>query len=141
MTGLARLGATAFALWGILHIVGATMILMALMRSGASGAYAYYGLEGEDLPDIAGSVLGYFSYMIVLAGAAALGVAVRLNSRNSEIGLAINTALTLLVEIGLIVFLLVPGHVGIVESAPGLLLAALGIVAGGLACRREHAHA
>ena len=141
MTGLSKLGAAAFALWGILHIVGAAMILVALMRNGASGAYAYYGFEGADLPDIAGSVLGYFSYLIALAGAAALGVAARLNSRNSEIGLAINTALTLLVEIGLIVFLLVPGHVGIMESAPGLFLAALGIVAGGLACKGEHVHA
>ncbi len=43
-----------------------------------------------------------------------------------------------LVEVGLILFLVVPGFTPIAEASLGLIFFAVGVVAGGIACRAEH---
>ncbi len=141
MFRLSHISTLAFALWGLLHLAGAAMILARLQGEGAGPAYALYGHDGSPLPAVTGAVLGYFSWLIGAAGLAALALALTLNRRNSEVGLALNTALTGLVETGLVLFLLLPGHLSLAESLPGLVLAAAGITLGGIACRRSHAHA
>ena len=41
---LARTGAMAFLLWGLLHITGSAFILVELVNGGPSAGYAVYGL-------------------------------------------------------------------------------------------------
>ena len=87
---------------------------------------------------MAGAILAYFAYGLVCIGAAVAAVAVRLNWRNSQPGLVANTALTGLTEIGLVLFLLIPGYVPMLQALPGLLLFAGAMVLGGVACSRDH---
>lgn len=138
MSKLAKAGAVAFGLWGVLHVAGGGAILVATISGGAERGFAFYGHGGASLPAATGGVLAYFAYLLVLAGLAAAAVALRLNWRNSELGLALNTGLILAIELGLILFLLIPGHLALAEAWPGFLLFALGATFGGIACREVH---
>lgn len=114
------------------------MILAAAWSSPDAG-FAFYGTNAPPYDALAGDILSYFSYLLICAGAAALLIGIRGNWANSESALAANTALVVLVEIGLIVFLLMPGHLGLTDALPGFVLAAIGIVVGGIACRPAQA--
>lgn len=141
MSRLAKSGAIAFALWGLLHIAGGLAILFTTLTGGAGAGFAFYGHDGTPLPAATGGILGYFAYFLVLSGGTALAIAIAMNWRNSETGLALNTGLVLAVEIGLIAFLLIPGHLDLADAWPGLVLFILGATLGGVACRKEHADA
>jgi hypothetical protein len=138
---LARIGAIAFVLWGMLHIAGSGLVLAELASGGPAAGFEVYGTTATVDATIAGSVLGYMSFLIFAAGLAVAAVAVRMNWRNSELGLTLNTGLVLLIEIGLVIFLLVPGHVSIAEAVPGIGLFLIAAVCGGVACRRGAQHA
>ena len=141
MTRTAKAGAIAFGAWGVLHIVGGGAILASTIVGGPGEGYAFYGHDGTPLPGATGAILGYFCYLLILVGLAAIAIAARMNWYNSETGLALNTGLILAVEIGLILFLMLPGHLAFSDGLPGFLLFATGAVLGGIACRRDAAHA
>jgi len=141
MMNYAKLGAIGFGLWGLLHIAGAGFILSATLGSGAAEGYAVYGYDGGPLPGATGAVLAYFAYFLALSGAAVLGIAVKMNWSNSQAGLAINTALVLAIEVGLIVFLIVPGYLSFLDALPGFVFFAIGAILGGIACTRDPSHA
>jgi len=133
----AKIGATAFVLWGLLHIVGGSAILVALGDSPAAG-YAIYQESAAPYTALAGSVLGYLAYGFVWIAAIVTYVGIRLNWRNSQAGLALNTALVGLTDLGLVVFLVLPGYLGWGDASPGLVLFAVGAIAGGIACNAAH---
>jgi len=139
MTKIAKAGAICFFLWGALHLAGGAAILFAILSSGASAGYAFYDPAGGGFPPLAGAVLAYLAYDLTAAGIAAMVLAVMSNWKNSEAGLAANTALGGITEVGLALFLMIPGHVGLAEAAPGIVLYACGVALGGFACRRGHA--
>lgn len=141
MNTMAKLGAAAFAGWGLLHIAGGLFILSTTLGSGATSGYAIYGYGGEELPDVTGAILAYFAYLLALIGCVSLAIALRWNWRNSETALAMNTGLILATELGLIAFLILPGHLSFAEALPGFVLFALGATLGGVACRKDPAHA
>ncbi len=141
MTSLSRIGAAGFALWALLHLVGGGMILAATLSGGAEAGYALYGPTDTGLPRIAGDILAYFAYLLMVIALVVAGIAATLNRANSEIGLAINTGVVLVTEIGLILFLLVPGHVPVLQALPGFVLFGIGAIAGGMACRGDAGHA
>lgn len=140
MMNYAKLGAIGFGLWGLLHMAGAIVILSATLGTGPAAGYAIYGYDGGPLPGATGAILAYFAYFLVLSGASALGIAVKLNWSNSQTGLAINTGLILAVEIGLIIFLIVPGYLSVFEALPGFVFFAMGAILGGIACTRDPSH-
>lgn len=133
---LARTGAIAFVLWGILHIAGSGYVLKALASGGPAAGFAIYGTTESVEARIAGSVLGYMSFIILAAGLVVTAIALRMNWRNSELGLALNTGLVLVIEFGLAVFLLAPGHVSIAEAGPGIGLFLIAAICGGVACQK-----
>jgi len=135
MVGLAKLGAACFGLWGLVHILGGAALLLGVMESPAAGYGAYAG-AGAHYDALAGAILAYFAYGILMAGLAALAIAARGNWRNGETALMANTGLVAAVEIGLVIFLLIPGFVPLIQALPGLVLAVLGSVVGGVACAR-----
>lgn len=141
MMSYAILGAIGFGLWGLLHIAGGGVILFTTVFDGAAAGFALYGHDGSPLPGTTGAVLAYFSYLLALSGAAVLAIAVKLNRANSQTGLAINTALVALVELGLILFLIVPGYLSVLEASPGFVFFAVGAIFGGIACTRDPSHA
>ncbi len=134
---LQRIGAGAFLLWALLHIFGSAFILIQLSSGGADAAFAVYGTSTTGFPAISGSVLGYMSFLLLGISVAVGFVAVTFNWHNSKTGLAINIAIVVVVELGLIGFLILPDHLKFVEALPGFVLAGLGVIVGGIACNKE----
>ncbi|MGE0556869.1 MAG: hypothetical protein AB7E73_01750 [Burkholderiales bacterium] len=133
----ARTGAVLFMLWGLLHVVGGAVILAAL-TDGAESAYALYQNGIGVYPAIAGFVLGYLAYCLICMGIVVAAVGAMANWRNSANGLALNTIIVGLTEIGLVGFLIVPGYVSWTEAVPGMLLFMAAVTLGGIACRNCH---
>jgi hypothetical protein len=133
-----RAGALGFALWGLLHAVGGSAILIATLQDAAAG-YASYPTATGTYDALSGAILAYFAYGLICLGLVALIVAWRGNLANNSAALALNTVMIVLVEIGLIVFLLIPGHVTLAQASIGFAFAAIGIIFGGIACTRSEA--
>ncbi|WP_299730656.1 hypothetical protein [uncultured Tateyamaria sp.] len=137
MTVTAKIGAVGFGLWALLHIVGAGAILAAVMSGGPEAGYVIYGVGEGALPAATGAILGYFAFLLLAIALVVGGIAARMNWNNSEAGLAINTGIVLVIEIGLILFLLIPGHLPFMQALPGFVFFAIGVIAGGMACRKD----
>ena len=131
---LAKTGAVLFVLWGVLHMLGGAAILAAAAGSPDAG-YATYDPAASGYTALAGDVLAYLAWGFAWIGALVAWVAIRYNWRNSEAGLALNTVLVGLTDLGLLLFLVLPGHLGWAEASPGLALFAAAALAGGFACR------
>lgn len=134
----AKIGAIFFLLWGVLHIIGGAAILAAVGESPASG-FAIYEESTAAYTALSGSVLGYLAYSFVWIAVLVSYIAIRLNWKNSQDGLALNTVLVGLTDIGLVIFLVLPGFVSWGEAAPGLVLFAGGAIFGGIACQSAQA--
>ena len=130
----ARTGAVLFILWGILHVAGGAAILIAV-SSGPEAGYAVYQQSTGTSPPLAGAILGDLAFSVAWIGALVAAIGATLNWRNSPPGLALNTALAGLTDLGLVIFLAVPGFVTWPEAAIGLALFAAAALFGGLACR------
>lgn len=133
----ARIGAIFFLLWGVLHVIGGVAILAAVGESPASG-FAIYEESTAAYTELSGSILGYLAYSFVWIAVLVSYIALRLNWKNSQDGLALNTVLVGLTDIGLVVFLVLPGFVSWGEAAPGIVLFAGGAIFGGIACQSAH---
>ena len=133
----AKIGAVFFILWGLIHIIGGGAILAAVAESPAQG-FAIYGEHSDSYTDLAGSILGYLAYGFVWIAVLVTYIGVRYNWRNSRLGLALNTSLVGLTDIGLIIFLVLPGFMSWSNASPGLLLFVGAVVFGGIACNSVH---
>ena len=83
-------------------------------------------------------MLGYLAYSFVWIAVVVTFVAIKYNWHNSEQGLMLNTALVGLTDLGLVMFLVLPGFVSWGEAAAGLVLFIGAIVFGGLGCQSAH---
>lgn len=99
----ARLGAAAYVIWALLHF---------------QAALAVYRLGASLPPSMTQGRVQQDAWNLFCFSVAALAVAVGLNWRNSRIGFWLNLAVVSVADIGFILFVLVPGHIG---SWPGLL--------------------
>jgi hypothetical protein len=133
----ARTGAVFFILWGVIHVIGGIAILLAAAQSPEQG-FAIYGAHDAIYTPLAGSVLGYLAYGFVWIAVLVIVIGVRFNWQNSQNGLALNTVLVGLTDIGLVLFLVLPGHLSWGDASPGLLLFAGGVIFGGIACNSAH---
>lgn len=137
MRMIGRIGAVCFAAWALLHVVGSAWILLAL-GDGPDSGFAVYQLAGSGYDQLASKILGYFAYMLLWVAGLVMVVAARFNWHNNQTALALNSAVILLVEVGLAVFLLIPGHVGLLEALPGMALFVAAVVLGGIGCNGVH---
>ncbi len=133
----AKVGAVFFILWGIIHVIGGGAILFAAAESPAQG-FAIYGAHSDTYTELAGNVLSYLAFGFVWIAVLVTYIGVRYNWSNSQSGLALNTVLVGMTDIGLIVFLVLPGFLSWGEASPGLLLFTGGVVFGGIACNSAH---
>ena len=129
----ARTGAVLFILWGLIHIAGGGTIIAATLQ-GAEAGYAIYQNSAGNYPAIAGNALAYLAYFFVCAGVATVAIGATLNWRNSELGLAINTTIAGITDLGLVIFFAVPGYVSWLEASIGILLFFGAAILGGWAC-------
>lgn len=133
----ARIGATFFILWGLLHIAGGMSILWAVFESPERG-FAIYEESSSPYTSLAGSILGYLAYSLAWIGMIVTIVGIRYNWNNNRYGLIINTTLIGMTDLGLIAFLVLPGFVSWAEAASGLLLFVGAVIFGSVACRSAH---
>lgn len=106
----AKIGAVSFILWGLVHIVGGGAILLAVADSPTQG-FAIYQEAVTVYTPLAGSVLGYLAYGFVWIAILVTYVGIRYNWHNSRNGLALNTFVVGLTDLGLLIFLVWPGFI------------------------------
>ena len=131
---LVKIGAVFFVAWGLIHVIGGASILAAL-GDGVDSGYATYRNSSGSYDPLAGSVLGYFAYLLVCIGLAVAAMGATMNWKNSQSGLAVNTAVIAVTEIGLVYFLVVPGFVSWSEASIGFAPFFVAAAASGIACR------
>lgn len=124
---MTRTATILFFLWGLVHVVGGAVMLIAL----GGGPEAYLGtltsverasasLVAAGSP--AAAVFGFHAWNILWIGAVVAVVAVTLNRKASPIGFWINLALVSGADLGLLIFLILPGVMTWASGAPGLIL-------------------
>lgn len=124
---LVLLSTTFFLLWGLLHVAGGAAMLLA-----AGDPVAYQASIATARPanvtlvpppgSPALSVLPFHAWNILWIGLCVSAIALTLNSRNSRPGYWINLALVAGADLGLLLFLVLPGVMSVTTASPGLLL-------------------
>lgn len=130
-----------YLLWGLLHVwAGALMVV-----AGPDEQLDYLSTAPLDgalpagLAPVVHAGLAFHGYNLVWFGLFAAFVAVRLNWRNHAAGYWANLAVVGFDDLGLVVFLLLPGHLSFAEAGLGpilFVLAAIFTTAGRLRARR-----
>lgn len=135
----AKIGAVFYALWGLLHVAGGSVMLVAWAQNGGAGVMRAIssGPAAESistLPSSVGALAAYHSFNLIWLGALVTGVAILLNWNASRLGYWINLILVVAVDFGLLVFQLVPGYIawadgvlGIALMVPAVVLSTLGL--------------
>lgn len=132
-----RISAALFILWGLLHIAGGGGIMLAASGSPEAG-FAFYRAPPADYNELAGNVLAYLAFGFAWIGAVVTFIGYRYNLRNSQEGLMLNTALVGFTDVGLVLFLVLPGFLSWGAASPGLVLFVGAVLFGGIACRSAH---
>jgi hypothetical protein len=140
MKGLtaARIGAVAFLLWGLVHVAGGAMLLMARTEDGPAAALRLMssGVSPSLLPGqldlVTGAALTFHFWNLAWIGGLVAAVAVTLNWRNRLAGFWINLVVVAAADAGMVATLLAPGVISPAEGSVGLILAAVGAIFGAL---------
>jgi hypothetical protein len=140
----AKTAAVFYLLWGIIHILGGISMIMA---SSVGNATFIEMMTGTAQPDsVTQQVLGvvttnrvfaYHSFNIIWIGFFCSVIAITMNWKNSRLGLWFNLALVGFTDLGLLLFMVVPGVMTLAHASPGLLLFGLALIFSLLAIRQN----
>jgi hypothetical protein len=125
-----KIGAILFLLWGLLHITGGAMMLMA-----GNGAYCMVatGLSPNQLPTTPGiaeaAIISFHSFNLLWLGVLVSIIAIS-NWKGNGTGLFINSSIVVMADIGLYYFLLMPGIMNPSDGLAGPVLAVGAILFG-----------
>lgn len=126
-----KLGASAYALWGVIHAyVGGRATLAAASGSPQAALAVLADRAPPTAANLDASVLGLVAqhgFNLLWIGCAATIVAMWLNWRGSRTGYWLNLALVSLADIGFIAFVVLPGHISLGYALPGPVLWLTGI--------------
>jgi hypothetical protein len=121
-----------FSLWGLVHILGGALMLLTLGGGGVDGAEAYLATVATADPSSAALVpptgspairiLGFHAWNLIWVGLMVTGVAITLNRKASRAGLWVNLGLVSGADLGLLLFLVIPGVMSWTTALPGLIL-------------------
>lgn len=140
----ARIGAVFYAFWGLIHVGGGTLLLLAALAGTDAFLRAQVGSSPVDPGHLAGgastiriadSVFAFHAFNLVWLGALTTAVAVRLNWYNSTPGYWMNLALVGFTDLGLLLFLVRTGTVPASDAWIGPVLFIPGCVFSTLALR------
>ncbi|MEV0352058.1 hypothetical protein AB0H88_40360 [Nonomuraea sp. NPDC050680] len=112
---VAKIGAAFYVMWGILHIYVGILVLSKLLAHGLP--------VGTD----AGRSVMYF-WLVILVGVQAILVSIFLNWRNSHAGYWINAWTSIVGDLGLVVFMMIPGNLSFAQGISGPVLCAPALV-------------
>jgi len=120
----AKIGAVFYVLWGVLHVLAA-------LEEFALGS----GLE----PGLVQGKINQGAWDLLFFALAAMVIAVRLNWRNDTLGYWLNLLIVSIADIGFIIFVLLPGHVGLFPGILGPVFWLLGAIFTTIDVRTKHA--
>jgi hypothetical protein len=121
-----RVATALFFLWGVVHVLGGGAMLVAAqdpqayLAMVATGRVAASAVTAPGDPAVA--VFAFHAWNIVWAGLMVSVIAIVLNGRNSRAGYWVNMAIVSGADIGLLLFLVVPGVMSPATAIPGLAL-------------------
>jgi len=124
---LNRAGAVFFVLWGLLHVVGGASLLATWRTEGTAELMRAYGSSvagtlPAELPGVVGAVGAFHAFNLLWIGALVAGLAMTWGWKGRAAGPWLNLILAGAADLGLVLFLLLPGYMPWVEGAPGLVL-------------------
>jgi hypothetical protein len=134
----ARIGAVFFGLWGLLHVIGGSAILMTTLGSGPAAGFAFYEQSSGDFTSLAGAILAMNSFTIAWVGALVIAIAATMNWRNDCTGFLLNVALAGLMDVALVAFLLAPGFVSPGDALGGISLLVIAVIFSSIGLLRQH---
>ncbi|MEZ4708675.1 MAG: hypothetical protein R3A44_15815 [Caldilineaceae bacterium] len=123
-----KIGAIFYALWGLLHIVGAGVLMLQAYTVGGATVLAAIGsaTPAAAIPqfesELLAAVLAYYAWNLVWIGAFVLVVAIRSNWRNDATGYWLNLIVVSAVDLGLVAMLMIPGHMAWSDGGLGVAL-------------------
>lgn len=128
-----KTGAVFYILWGMLHIIGAILLFVALQESVDKGL-SVLASNLVNIPSVNGNtavagLYGYYTYLLLAIAVFVTVIAVIYNWKNNPIGYWINLLFVGAVEIGIVSFLLFPGYMKWEEGGIGLSLFVLAAIA------------
>jgi len=128
----AKTAAVFYVLWGIIHIIGGAALLSASMDGADAFVKGLTGNTGAALNGVIGGgllglkaakwVFAFHSYNIMWMGILAILIAVLMNWKDSTAGYWINMAVVGFADLGLIIFMVLPGVMSISNAWIGPLL-------------------
>jgi len=117
----AKIGAVFFGLWGLLHTIGGGAMLATSIGGIEDGFGLFLKSAGSD-GALANAILQYHSFNILWFGIASTVVAATMNWKNSRPGLYFNLAIAGLADLGLVLFMLLPGYLSWANGSQGIVL-------------------
>lgn len=123
-----QIGAALYALWGVLHILVGVLALAASQGGNLSktlgvmannGAARNQGVAGD--PAVMG-LLRNGAFNLAGAGLFVLVVAVMFNWHNDPMWFWANVAVASIIDLGFILFVVIPGHMKLSAGLPGPIL-------------------
>lgn len=136
MNKYAKIGATFYGLWGVLHIIGGFSLVSAALTSGTVFLENFGGGAIIDAAN-AEAIFAFHGFNIAWIGLVVLVSAIKLNWNNSRVGYWFNAILAGFSDLGLLVFLMLPGHIAIAEGMIGIILFAIALVASTIALKKK----
>jgi hypothetical protein len=128
-----RIAALVYLLWGLVHVVGGAAMLNACSAGPENFLRMLSGDQTAVLADAASTrsvwgflaaneVFAFHSFNIIWLGLIACVVAIRMNWKNSVAGFWLNLAIVGFADLGLIVFMVVPGVMHLSDALIGPIL-------------------
>lgn len=133
-TDIARRTAVgSMVLWGLLHVVGGVFLVASAQGTGSDAIAAYAtALPPVDLTDTASqavtALVGFHGFNIAAAGVAVTTLA-WLRRRDMRSRWRTPLVVAAVADIGLVVFLLIPGVMSAADGAPGIALLLIALAA------------
>ncbi|MCB1053190.1 MAG: hypothetical protein KDC71_21500 [Acidobacteria bacterium] len=121
----ARIGAIFYALWGLLHIAGGLSLLHSAMAGSSAFLAAQSGnphLSNSGPMDASSWTFAFFAFLLAGIGLISLIIAITGNWKNYKSGYWVNFGLVFLADLGLVLFLVLPGVLTWSNAWPGPLL-------------------
>jgi hypothetical protein len=132
-----RFGAVVFLLWGVVHALGGATFIYVTSQQGSAAAL---GMMASALGEVSAgtgtdveALLLYHFFNIAWLGLVAIAISLTLNWKNSVTGFWINVAIVAFADLGLLVFMLLPGLMQWKDGAIGLVLGVAAIALSWLA--------
>lgn len=128
-----RAGAIAYILWGALHaFVGVAALWSIALGDAGAGLLTLADrapkLEGAGLGAATIGLLSHHAFNLLWGGIFAVVVGALFNWRNSRGGYWANLAVVSGLDVGFLLFVVMPGHIALMNSLPGPALWVIAIV-------------